>query len=232
MPGSEVSPGLLETYMLRFELSKEQVLEQKASFDVLDTDGNGAITFQELKAMNAKFSGGFTDKELEEQFKELDVDGSGHITFQEFLAVYVKGEFGREVRVVQVHEDTENVIQTIEVGDLQKKSRAVSKLESIVDEELIERLDSITEMRLSSKHSAGFYSRAATMFLRGSEDKEPVDSLRITALGATINAAAIVAARVESEGLGKIVKVQTAYPEMPNSRGCPQLAIDIVRMTT
>lgn len=231
MPGKEVSPGLLETYMGRFELSKEQVLEQKAAFDVLDTDGNGVITFEELKTMNSKYAGGFSETELKEQFKELDVDGSGHVTFQEFLAVYVRGEFGREVRLCQVHEDSENIIQHIEVDDLQKKPRAKSKLQSIVDEELIGRLDSVLEMRLSSKKSFGFYSRAAATFLRGAEGKEPVESIRITALGATINMAAVVAARVESEKLGRIVKVQTAYPEMPpNSRGCAQISIDIVRV--
>mmetsp|Transcript_17565 Transcript_17565/g.55018 ORF Transcript_17565/g.55018 Transcript_17565/m.55018 type:complete len:246 (-) Transcript_17565:84-821(-) len=242
MPGHELSPGLLETYMSRFELTKEQVLEQKAAFDVLDTNSNGVITFEELKEANAKYSEGFSEKELQEQFSELDVDHSGHVTLQEFLAVYVKGEFGREVPIVHVREDTENMIQRIEVDDLQKKvrrkvprfaerRRVQSNLEAIVDEELIERLDPSTEMRLSTKNSARFYSRAAILFLRGAEGKKPVDSLRIKALGETINMAAVVAARVESEGLGRVVKVQTDYPEMqPSGRGCAQMSIDVIRV--
>mmetsp|Transcript_104762 Transcript_104762/g.312966 ORF Transcript_104762/g.312966 Transcript_104762/m.312966 type:complete len:235 (-) Transcript_104762:87-791(-) len=231
MPGHELSPGLLETYMSRFELTKEQVLEQKAAFDVLDTNSNGVITFEELKEANAKYSEGFSEKELQEQFSELDVDHSGHVTLQEFLAVYVKGEFGREVPIVHVREDTENMIQRIEVDDLQKKVRVQSNLEAIVDEELIERLDPSTEMRLSTKNSARFYSRAAILFLRGAEGKKPVDSLRIKALGETINMAAVVAARVESEGLGRVVKVQTDYPEMqPSGRGCAQMSIDVIRV--
>mmetsp|Transcript_64384 Transcript_64384/g.188373 ORF Transcript_64384/g.188373 Transcript_64384/m.188373 type:complete len:234 (-) Transcript_64384:83-784(-) len=230
MPGMELSAGLLETYMSRFELTKDHILEQKAAFDLLDTDGNGVITFEELKVVNAKYKEGFSEPELKEQFSELDIDHSGHVTFQEFLAVFVKGEFGREVRIVQVHEDTENMIKHIEVDDLQKKTRAKSDLQPIVDEELLAGSDSTMEMRLSSKKSPGFYSRAAALFFRGAEGKEPVESLRITALGATINSAAVVAAYVEKEGLGRIIKVQTSYPEMPSGRGCAQIAIDVVRV--
>mmetsp|Transcript_25255 Transcript_25255/g.58850 ORF Transcript_25255/g.58850 Transcript_25255/m.58850 type:complete len:147 (-) Transcript_25255:80-520(-) len=140
MQVAELSPGLLEHYMSFFELSKEQVLEQKAAFDVLDANGDGDITFQELTAVNAKYAEGFSEKELQEQFSELDVDGSGHVTFQEFLAVYVKGEFGREVPLVkvQVHEERENVIQHINSECLEKKRRASSRLEAIADDERLD----------------------------------------------------------------------------------------------
>mmetsp|Transcript_74677 Transcript_74677/g.242673 ORF Transcript_74677/g.242673 Transcript_74677/m.242673 type:complete len:115 (-) Transcript_74677:323-667(-) len=76
----------------------------------------------------------------------------------------------------------------------------------------------------------GFNIRAAALFLRGTEDKPSVPSLRISALGGVIAAAAAVAASVESEGLGRIVKVQTAYLERPSGRACPQIFIDIDRV--
>jgi len=86
------------------------------------------------------------------------------------------------------------------------------------------------EMRLSQKNSVGFYIRAATTFFKGTEGKEPVKELKITALGNAINAAVTVATRLEKDGLGQITKVQTAYPEMQNTRAgrsCAQVIIDV-----
>lgn len=238
MPEMELSCGLLETYMARFELTRDQVLEQKAAFNMLDIDGSGQISYQELKAVNAKYDGGFTEQELEEQFKELDVGSSGHISFQEFLKVHVKGEFGRDVVLPKVREETENVLEHAETG-LRTPRRPTTHLESIKDEEeeirppstRVAGLDTppAMEMRISSKNTIGFYWRAAVLFLRGAEGKEPVDNLRISALGGAINAAVTVAARVQQEGLGSLSKVQTAYPEMADGRGCAQIAIDVIR---
>ncbi|CAE7751894.1 unnamed protein product [Symbiodinium sp. CCMP2456] len=70
-----LSPGLLEAYMARYELSKDQVLEQKEAFDLLDIDGNGKVTYQEVKEMNAKLGQPMSEQELSEQFTTLDVDG-------------------------------------------------------------------------------------------------------------------------------------------------------------
>jgi hypothetical protein len=99
-----------------------------------------------------------------------------------------------------------------------------------------------TEIKVTAKRSAVFYSRAVSSFLKGVEarpaegDKEaveakaPVDALRVSGLGDSINAAVAAAAQAEAEGLGTITCVQTAYPEMTDSgRGCSQIIIDIAR---
>lgn len=99
------------------------------------------------------------------------------------------------------------------------------------------------EMKVTAKNkTVAFYARTAAGFLRGleakpaegsseaQEAKAPVDDLRISALGDAINVAGAVAAKVQSDGLGEIRRVQTCYPTMESSgRGCAQILIDIKR---
>mmetsp|Transcript_29955 Transcript_29955/g.82227 ORF Transcript_29955/g.82227 Transcript_29955/m.82227 type:complete len:127 (+) Transcript_29955:67-447(+) len=92
-----MSPGLLEMYMEKCGLTREQVLAQKAAFDALDIDLSGQIRMDEVKKQNANWSMGMSDEELAAQFSELDVNGDGGVSFQEFLKVYVMGEYGRQV---------------------------------------------------------------------------------------------------------------------------------------
>ena len=95
-------------------------------------------------------------------------------------------------------------------------------------------------MKVTAKRSAGFYAGSACSFLRGvdakpadgdkeaTEAKPAVDYLRISGLGEAINTAVAAASKVEAEGLGSIVKVQTCYPEMEGSgRGVAQILIDV-----
>jgi hypothetical protein len=90
----------------------------------------------------------------------------------------------------------------------------------------------VVDMKVTTKKSVGFYIRAASNFLagveakEGSEAKEPVCVLNISALGEAINAAVSAATTVESKGLGYVKKVETLYPDMPGTgRGCPRILI-------
>ena len=84
------------------------------------------------------------------------------------------------------------------------------------------------EMKLTSKKPSGFYMRAAATFLRGTEEKGPVEELQISALGNAIGAAISIAARIESEKLGSITKIETQYPDMDEEKhGCAQVVIMI-----
>mmetsp|Transcript_60355 Transcript_60355/g.167096 ORF Transcript_60355/g.167096 Transcript_60355/m.167096 type:complete len:462 (+) Transcript_60355:43-1428(+) len=88
------------------------------------------------------------------------------------------------------------------------------------------------EMKLSQQKTVGFYIRAATTFLKGGQDKPPIEELTLSALGNSISAAVAVATRMESDGLGKIAKVETSYPGMTSrnvERGCARIAIKIKR---
>uniref|UniRef100_A0A6T9GMA5 DNA/RNA-binding protein Alba-like domain-containing protein n=1 Tax=Alexandrium catenella TaxID=2925 RepID=A0A6T9GMA5_ALECA len=106
---------------------------------------------------------------------------------------------------------------------------------------------STMEMKVSMKKGIGFYIRAAASFLKGVEAKEaveasegkegkeameakaPVDELKISGLGEAINTAVTAATRAEADGLGTITKVETAYPDMSNGRGCAQIFITLKR---
>eukprot|EP00445_Apocalathium_hangoei_P001182 CAMPEP_0203859150 /NCGR_PEP_ID=MMETSP0359-20131031/11676_1 /ASSEMBLY_ACC=CAM_ASM_000338 /TAXON_ID=268821 /ORGANISM="Scrippsiella Hangoei, Strain SHTV-5" /LENGTH=235 /DNA_ID=CAMNT_0050776009 /DNA_START=132 /DNA_END=839 /DNA_ORIENTATION=- len=232
--------------MERFELKKEEILAQQEAFNVLDTDGSGMITMDDLRAFNEQFHAGFTAQELEDQFSEIDLDGNGGISFLEYLKVYVKGEYGREVHIGLEHIESATPLVSPRRSNLMSmkcrdRTGSQSNLAAIVEvrssgdllgeaSEKSEASPDRLEMKLSGKRSIGFNIRAAALFLRGTEDKPSVPSLRISALGGVIAAAAAVAASVESEGLGRIVKVQTAYLERPSGRACPQIFIDIDRV--
>mmetsp|Transcript_21938 Transcript_21938/g.51302 ORF Transcript_21938/g.51302 Transcript_21938/m.51302 type:complete len:227 (+) Transcript_21938:102-782(+) len=220
-----LSAGLTESYMKLFELPKEEVLEQKAAFDVLDIDKSDSITFQELKAMNSKFSTGFTDKELEEQFKELDVDGNGKVLFPEFLKVYVKGQYGRDVALHLVQGD--HYPEDLAPGTL---SRTPTRTRRPTLTPVAESEAGVADMKISKKNSARFYSRAAEKFFEGSEERPAVELLRIRALGEAIAIAVAVATKLEKDGLGCIKTLSTAYPAMDGGGNSASIAIDVSRV--
>mmetsp|Transcript_10908 Transcript_10908/g.30911 ORF Transcript_10908/g.30911 Transcript_10908/m.30911 type:complete len:94 (+) Transcript_10908:1-282(+) len=90
-------------------------------------------------------------------------------------------------------------------------------------------------MKVTTKKSVGFYIRSAKSFLSGAEDKdgvkkEPVCVLNISGTGEAINAAVAAATAAETEGLGKIMKIETSYPEMASggsARGCPRINLTL-----
>ena len=96
-------------------------------------------------------------------------------------------------------------------------------------------------MKVTMKKGVGFYIRAVASFLKGVEAREasegkeaveakpPVDKLKISGLGDSINTAVAAAARAEADGLGKITKIETNYPDMTEGRGCAQIVIFVSR---
>lgn len=83
-------------------------------------------------------------------------------------------------------------------------------------------------LKVTVSKGSGFYVRAARNFLEGNKEKDAVDSIQISGLGNAITSAAVVASRLEKDGIGKITKVITAYPEMTagkSERGVAQLVI-------
>mmetsp|Transcript_1164 Transcript_1164/g.2584 ORF Transcript_1164/g.2584 Transcript_1164/m.2584 type:complete len:244 (-) Transcript_1164:131-862(-) len=229
-----LSAGLMETYMERFELSKEEIMAQKDAFDLIDVDKSGMITLAELKKFNETFHAGFSDKEIQDQFAELDIDGNGGITFLEYLKVYVKGEYGREVHIGLDHiEKIEPPVMTRYLSKGLDRQGSDLSLEPIKEAVSCHNLLAQAEdaemliMKLSAKRSLGFHVNAVRRFLQGTEDKAAVPSLRLSALGDVVSDAATVAVRMQTEGLAEIVKIQTLYPDMPNGRGCPQIIVDL-----
>ncbi|CAJ1328961.1 unnamed protein product [Effrenium voratum] len=204
-----LSAGLLEAYMARFELSKDQVLEQKKAFDVIDSDGNGKITFQEVKDMNAMLEQPLSDQELTEQFTSLDVDGNNTVTFPEFLKVYVKGEFGRDVPLPSVDE----TIQVLDLAPSRVRTHSCT-LDPIDESKMV--------MKLSQKSSASYYLRVAKQMLAASEETPSV--LELNALGYAIPHASFVASALQEENLAKVLSIRTSLREAVASL-CAHLGI-------
>jgi len=83
-------------------------------------------------------------------------------------------------------------------------------------------------LKVTVSKGSGFYVRAARNFLEGNKEKDAVDEITISGLGNAINSAAVVASRLEKDGIGTITKVVTAYPDMTagkSERGVAQLVI-------
>merc|ERR1719436_1820892 len=101
------------------------------------------------------------------------------------------------------------------------------------EEDTKEAKPGVVDMKVTTKKPLGFYVRSAKSFFtglqtEGGEKKEPVEELNISGLGEAINTAVAAATAVESEGLGKIAKIETSYPEMSGSqRGCPRILIKV-----
>lgn len=66
-------------------LSARDIQEFREIFNLIDTDGSGCISPEELGALIEQVGLKITQEELDELVHEIDVDGSGEIDFQEFL---------------------------------------------------------------------------------------------------------------------------------------------------
>merc|ERR1719352_414975 len=95
--------------------------------------------------------------------------------------------------------------------------------------------DRPTELKVTNKKGIAFYVRAARNFLVGVEGKEGAPEgkaaekeITVSGLGDAIACAAAVATSLEREGVAKIAKIETRYPEFKNGnieRGVAQMRI-------
>ena len=69
-------------------LSKEKIAQMRNEFLLLDTDGDGTVSTEELSnvlwTMRVKFK--LTEGSIKKMIKELDADNSGTITVDEYMA--------------------------------------------------------------------------------------------------------------------------------------------------
>lgn len=86
------------------ELEKTVIGEQEIeklwqAFKVLDADGNGAISAEELGVIIRSLGQNLTEKGLRELIGEIDVDSSGTINFEEFKTLMVAKVGDRQSRL-------------------------------------------------------------------------------------------------------------------------------------
>ncbi|ESW30539.1 hypothetical protein PHAVU_002G161200 [Phaseolus vulgaris] len=66
-------------------LSEEEIIGLKEMFKSMDTDNNGTITFEELKAGLPKLGTKISESEVSQLMEAADVDGNGTIDYIEFI---------------------------------------------------------------------------------------------------------------------------------------------------
>ena len=67
------------------KLSAEQAAELKKAFTVMDANGDGVVTKDELKSLLKGLGEDVTDDVVDEMIKIADTDGDGKIQFEEFV---------------------------------------------------------------------------------------------------------------------------------------------------
>lgn len=66
-------------------LSEEEIMGLKEMFKSMDTDNNGTITYEELKAGLPKLGTKLSESEVRQLMEAADVDGNGTIDYMEFI---------------------------------------------------------------------------------------------------------------------------------------------------
>nr|UXX22572.1 calmodulin-domain protein kinase 8 [Hevea brasiliensis] len=67
-------------------LSEEEIAGLTEMFKMIDTDGSGQITFEELKVGLRRFGANLNDSEIYDLMQAADIDNSGTIDYGEFIA--------------------------------------------------------------------------------------------------------------------------------------------------
>jgi len=128
------------------QLSDEDLSEFKEIFGLVDTDGSGKISPQELGQLTKKLGLNYTEKQLETMVREIDVDKNGEIDFEEFIAV-----MSRQVQPAYTPEDLKHAFKVfcdhadnkISVNVLEKAlmERTTEKLNREKAQKLLQQLD-------------------------------------------------------------------------------------------
>ena len=68
-------------------LTADQIQEFRQAFDIMDRNGDGVITVDDLAAVMRAIGQSPTAAELQDMIREVDADGNDTIDFTEFLAL-------------------------------------------------------------------------------------------------------------------------------------------------
>ena len=73
------------------KLTAEQAAELKKAFQVMDSNGDGVVTKDELKNLLKGLGEDVTDDIVDEMIKIADENGDGKIQFEEFVTAATDG---------------------------------------------------------------------------------------------------------------------------------------------
>ena len=75
------------TKMLQKRARKNKFLK---AFQLLDCNGDGKISKDEIKSVIKQCGGTFFDEEIEKTIEDVDKDGDGYLNYNEFLNIMIK----------------------------------------------------------------------------------------------------------------------------------------------
>jgi calmodulin len=81
-------------------LSPEQIQEFRQAFDIIDRNGDGVITVDDLATVMRAIGQSPNHSELQDMIREVDADGNDNIDFTEFLAL-----MSRQMRQSDIEEE-------------------------------------------------------------------------------------------------------------------------------
>mmetsp|Transcript_38869 Transcript_38869/g.91501 ORF Transcript_38869/g.91501 Transcript_38869/m.91501 type:complete len:357 (+) Transcript_38869:82-1152(+) len=152
---------------------------------------------------------------------------------------------GRDAGFKMLAEFIEETKSSGLVAELMEKFGVTGKLSVAPAAEPESTLDPPPEgasiMKVTTKRSPSFYVKSAMSFLKGVEAKPaeegkeaveakpPVDALRISGLGDSINAVVAAANEAVTSGVAEVVRTQTEYAQV-SGRGCARIVIDLKRI--
>jgi calcium-dependent protein kinase len=79
-------------YFINNMVTKKEHAELAETFKVLDIDGDGVLTRDELREGFKKLNKMYSDEEINEMFQLIDTDGSGTISYTEYVAAAIEKE--------------------------------------------------------------------------------------------------------------------------------------------
>jgi len=92
-------------------LTNEELAEFREIFNLVDRDGGGTITKEELGELMDTLGIDATPEEIDLMINEIDQDSNGEIDFEEFVAV-----MSRKVNATYTSEQVKNAFKIFETG--------------------------------------------------------------------------------------------------------------------
>lgn len=74
------------------KMTEEQI---RAQFKILDKDGNGLISAEEIRSVLTSLGDELTDDDINEMIADVDKNGDGEVSYEEFLAHMMSGDSAR-----------------------------------------------------------------------------------------------------------------------------------------
>ncbi|KAK9293024.1 hypothetical protein L1049_021008 [Liquidambar formosana] len=118
-------------------LTEEQTAEFQEAFCLLDKDGDGCITIEELATAIRSLDENPTEEELQNMINEVDADGNGTIEFGEFLNL-----MARKMKESEAEEELKEAFKVFDkdqdgyISPNELRHVMINLVERLTDEEL------------------------------------------------------------------------------------------------